>query len=105
MEAVKRRLIEGKLLLKSNFKKALGYILSLSPYVKNYITHVEARLDNNIADRAIRPLVIDRKNWMFIDSKESGKAAAVLLSLIQTCRGLEINPREYLEDVIHRIMS
>lgn len=105
LEAIKRRLIEGKILPKSNFKKALGYILSLSVYVKNYINHSEARLDNNVAERAIRPLAIGRKNWMFIGSEESGKAAAVLLSLIQTCRGLDINPREYLEDVMRRIMS
>ena len=36
---------------------------------------------------------------------EGGKAAAVLLSLVQTCRGLEINPREYLEDLFRRFMG
>ncbi|MCF7853143.1 MAG: transposase domain-containing protein [Simkaniaceae bacterium] len=42
---------------------------------------------------------------MFFGSKESGESASVLLSLVQTCRGLDINPREYLEDVSKRIMG
>lgn len=105
VKAVREKVIEGKILPKSKFKEALGYTLSLSPYLKNYINHANARLDNNVAERAIRPIAIGRKNWMFLGSEQSGKAASVLLSLIQTCRGLEINPREYLEDVMRRIMS
>jgi transposase len=105
LEAVREKLIEGKILPKSKLKEALGYTLSLSPYLKNYTNHADARLDNNVAERAIRPLAIGRKNWMFVGSEESGKSAAVLLSLIQTCRGLDINPREYLEDVMRRIMT
>ena len=62
-------------------------------------------LDNNTSERAIRPLAIGRKNWLFVGSDRGGHAAAILLSLVQTCRRLEINPREYLEDVMRRIMS
>jgi hypothetical protein len=62
-------------------------------------------LDNNPAERAIRPLAIGRKNWLFLGSEESGKATATLLSLVQTCRALNINPRMYLEDVFRRIMG
>ena len=60
---------------------------------------------NNPAERAIRPLAIGRKNWFFVGSKESGEAAATLLSLTQTCRALNINPRVYLEDVCRRMMG
>ena len=62
-------------------------------------------MDNNTAERAVRPLAIGRKNWMFVGSPKGGKAAAVLLSLVQTCRALDINPQEYLEDVMRRIMD
>jgi len=48
-------------------------------------------------------ITLGRKNWLFFGSPESGQSAAVLLSLVQTCRGLEINPREYLEDVFRRL--
>jgi len=55
--------------------------------------------------RAIRPLAIGRKNWLFFGSKDGGEAGAILLSFVQTCRGLQINPREYLEDVFRRLMG
>ncbi len=105
IEGIKRRLTDGKILPKSNFRTALGYFLSLVPYLKNYLKHPYARLDNNIAERAIRPLAIGRKNWLFVGNEEGGEASAVILSLVQTCRGLSINPREYLEDVMRRLMG
>ena len=71
----------------------------------NYTEHASARLDNNPAERAIRPLAIGRKNWLFLGSETSGEATATLLSLVQTCRALKINPRVYLEDVCRRIMG
>ncbi len=46
-----------------------------------------------------------RKNWLFVGSEDGGKASATLLSLVQTCRNLNINPQEYLEDVLRRIMG
>lgn len=105
IDRIKKRLIVGIILPKSKFKEALGYFCSLIPYLKNYTQHASARLDNNPAERAIRPLAIGRKNWLFLGSEESGEAAATLLSLVQTCRALNINPRTYMEDVCRRIMG
>src|SRR5690606_19917420 len=105
ISAVKKKLSEGKVLPKSKLKEALGYLYSLVPYLKNYTKDPWARIDNNVAERAVRPLAIGRKNWLFFGNEEGGKAAAVLLSLVQTCRGLKINPRVYLEDVLRRFMS
>lgn len=105
IEKVKLRIRDKKLLPKSKFKEALGYFYSLIPYLKNYHKYAYARLDNNVAERAIRPLAIGRKNWLFIGSEDSGQAAAVIISLVQTCRGLNINPYEYLEDIMRRLMS
>jgi transposase len=103
--AIKGRLIDGKILPKSKLKGALGYFCGLIPYLKNYIEHPFARIDNNVAERAVRPLAIGRKNWLFFGSHDGGEAGAILFSLVQTCRGLGVNPREYLEDVMRRIMS
>lgn len=102
---IKSKLIDGKILPKSKLREALGYFCGLIPYLKNYTQHAFARMDNNVAERAIRPLAIGRKNWLFFGSPEGGEAGAVLFSLVQTCRGLGINPREYLEDVMRRIMG
>jgi hypothetical protein len=60
---------------------------------------------NNVAERALRPLAIGRKNWLFFGSEQGALAGSILLSLVQTCRGLGINPRDYLEDVMKRIMG
>lgn len=103
--AIKERLVQGKILPKSKFKEAIGYFMGLIPYLKNYTKHAWARLDNNVAERAIRPIAIGRKNWLFVGNEDSGEAAGVILSLIQTCRAAKINPRVYLEDVMRRLMS
>jgi transposase len=105
MQMVKDRLLAGGLLPKSNFAKALNYFQGLAPYLPNYLNNPDARLDNNVAERGIRPLTIGRKNWLFVGSEDGGKASATILSLVQTCRNLGINPQEYLEDVLRRIMS
>jgi transposase len=105
IHAVKDKLENGNLIPRSKFRMALAYFCGLIPYLKNYTKFPYARLDNNVAERAIRPLAVGRKNWLFVGSPRGGKAAAVLFSLVQTCRALEINPREYLEDILPRIMS
>lgn len=105
IKAIKDRLIDGKILPKSKFREALGYFCSLIPYLKNYTMHPWARLDNNVAERAVRPLAIGRKNWLFVGNEVGGEAAAIILSLVQSCRALNINPREYLENIMRRLMS
>jgi transposase len=105
IKAIKDKLVNGKILPKSKFKEALGYFCGLIPYLKNYIEHPWARLDNNVAERAVRPLAVGRKNWLFVGNEDGGEAAAIAFTLIQSCRALEVNPREYLEDVMRRLMA
>ena len=105
IKGVQEKLHDHKILPKSKLREAIGYFCGLIPYLKNYTGHPFARLDNNVAERAVRPLAIGRKNWLFFGSPEGGEAGAILFSLVQTCRGLKINPREYLEDVMRSLMS
>jgi len=105
IKAVKAKLEDNKILPKSKLREAIGYFCGLIPYLKNYTNHAFARLDNNVSERAVRPLAIGRKNWLFFGSPDGAEAGSILLSLVQTCRGLGINPREYLEDVMRRIMG
>ncbi len=86
-------------------REGLGDSCGLIPYLKNYTQHPFARLDNNVAERAVRPLAIGRKNWLFFGSPAGGEAGGIIYSLVQTCRGLGVNPREYLEDVGRRLMG
>jgi transposase len=103
--AVKDKYENGFYLPKSKYREALYYIYGLIPYLKNYLNRPYARMDNNIAERALRSLTIGRKNWLFVGSEDGGMASAVLLSLVQTCRRLGINPREYLEDIMRRFLN
>lgn len=103
IEEAQKRLESGKDLPKSKIRAALAYFYGLKPYLKNYIKNPYAHLDNNLAERQIRPIAIGRKNWLFVGCEEGGEATAIFCSLIQTCRSMQINPREYLEDVMRKI--
>ena len=69
-----------------------------------YLDDGRLEISNNAAENKIRPAALGRKNWLFVGSEDGGKASATILSLVQTCRNLGINPQEYLEDVLRRIM-
>ena len=58
-----------------------------------------------MAERGTLHLAVGRKNWLVVGSENGGRAAATILSLVQTCRNLGINPQDYLEDVMRRVMS
>jgi transposase len=57
---------------------------------------------DNTAENAIRPLALGRKNWLFAGSERGGQAAALFYSLIQSCKACDVNPWEYLNDMLHR---
>ena len=56
-------------------------------------------------ERALRRVAVGRSNWVNIGNEEGGRRAAVLYSLVQTCREIGINPTEYLRDVLLRIST
>jgi len=105
IEATKKEYDKKNYPSRSKFHKALGYLIGLIPHLKNYTEHASARIDNNTAERVIRPLAIGRKNWMFVGSERGGQAAAVILSLVQSCRKLKINPQEYLAEILPRFLG
>jgi len=105
IEKNKKKLTEGTFLPKFKMTQAIKYLLRLSPYLKNYITNPYARIDNNVAERALKHVVIGRKNWLFVGGEDGGESSAVLYSLAQSCRALNINPLEYFEDVFLRFQS
>jgi hypothetical protein len=58
-----------------------------------------------LCERAIRPIAVGRRTWLFIGSKRGGHAAAVLYSLIASCKGIGVDPEAYLADVLVRIRT
>ena len=63
------------------------------------------KIDNNGAEQALRPIVLGRKNWLFAGSEAAAHRTAILCSLVQTCKHLQINPFVYLRDVIQRVST
>lgn len=80
----------------SNFGKAVHYALSQWDKVMNYLDHSELTPDNNAAERAIRPFVLGRKNWLFSGSPEGAKSSCFMFSLIETAKQNGLNPYGYL---------
>ena len=56
---------------------------------------------NRLIENAIRPTKLGAKNWLFIGNVESGQKTAILYTIVENCRRLGINPKEYLEDVLN----
>jgi transposase len=62
-------------------------------------------LDNNASERALRILALGRHNFLFVGHDEAGQNLAILQSLMATCKLHEVNPYDYLVDVLIRVQS
>jgi transposase len=60
-------------------------------------------MTNNAAERALRGIVLGRKSWLFAGSDRGGERAAVMLTLIQSCKLNNVDPKAWLADVLARI--
>jgi len=109
IDAIYRRLREevasSTLLPRSKLARAIGYMLSREANFRLYLTDPNIRMDNNTAERGLRKLTIGRKNWLFVGSPRAGDSMAALLSLVQTCRAMDIRPQEYLQDIFERLLD
>jgi transposase len=88
---------------RSELAKALGYMNAQWDALVRYAADGTLEIDNLTAERALRGIAVGRKNWNVIGSDAAGAVAAVIYSLIETCRLNGINPEAYLSDVIARI--
>ena len=86
-------------------RKAMEYALNQREALCRYLDDGRLKADNNTAENAIRPLALGRKNWLFAGSERGAKATALFLGLIQSCKACEVNPWQYLNDMLRRIMS
>ncbi len=92
------------LLPSSLFTQAVNYTLDNEKELRVFLANPEVTLDTNHLERQIRPIAIGRKNWLFCDTEAGAKTLAILYSLIQSCRLQNINPYDYLVDVLQRIL-
>src|SRR5580704_9078072 len=81
---------------KSALAKACTYTLSLWTRLGRFLEYPELELSNNLAENAMRPVALGRKNWIHVGSKEAGPRVAAIISIVETCRRLNLPIRDYL---------
>ncbi len=97
--------IAGRHLPKSPMGEAIGYARRQWRALTRYAEDGDLEIDNNASERALRMVAVGRKNWMFVGSDAGGHRAAILYSLIGTCKRIGIDPFAYLRDVIARVST
>ena len=80
--------------------KALGYALNQEVELRNVLRDGDIPLDNTRAERALRKIVVGRKNWLFYGTDTHAEAAAAIFSIIASCRLHGIDPFVYLDEVL-----
>jgi transposase len=88
---------------KSPIGVALHYSLQRWEKLSLYMTNGKLEIDNNLVENAIRPVAIGRRNYLFAGSHRAAQNAAMLYSFLGTCKINNINPNEWLENVLSRI--
>lgn len=88
---------------RSDLAAAIRYALTRWAALTRYRDDGTIEIDNNPVERAIRPLALGRKNWLFAGSDSGGARAAAIASLIATARLNGLDPEAYLRHVLERI--
>ena len=85
---------------KSALAKACNYTLTLWQRLTRFLDYSVLEFSNNLAENAIRPVALGRKNWIHLGSQEAGPRIAAIVSVGQSCRRLKIPVRDYLGSVL-----
>ncbi len=79
---------------------AIAYTLGLWERLKQFLDYPELELSTNLAENSMRGVALGRKNWIHIGSPQAGPKVAAILSVVETCRRLDIPVRQYLGAVL-----
>jgi transposase len=83
---------------------AINYALNQWDELLVYTTDGKLEIDNNWVENSIRPVAVGRKNYLFAGDHEAAQRAAVIYSVVASCKALDINPMEYLADIMDRLV-
>ena len=95
----------GKLPKDGKSGQAIHYTLNQWDKLKNYTLDPELKISNVLAENAIRPFVVGRKNWLFADTPKGAHASACFYGLIETAKANSVEPYSYLKYVIGNIAN
>ena len=102
VEGLKERIESARAstLPRSALGKACGYALGRWGQLRRFLDYGQLELSNNLAENAIRPVAVGRKNWLHVGSERAGPRVASIISIVETCRRLSIPVRNYLGSVL-----
>jgi transposase len=107
VQRLKQALIQlkssGRHLPQSLMGMAIDYALGQWPTLEIYLQDGRVEIDNNLVENAIRPTALGKKNWLFIGEADAGERAAIIYTVIETCRRRGLDPYSYLKDVLTRL--
>jgi transposase len=92
-----------KLSAKSALAEAFRYALKRRAALSRFLTDGRLNADNNIAENALRPIAVGRKNYLFAGSDSGGERAAAIYTIVQTATLNGLNPEAYLKGILTRI--
>ncbi len=98
-----RQLRRGDLTPSNPLSKALGYVIRRESELRVFLEDADVPLDTNHLERALRPIPMGRKSWLFCWTELGAEHVGIIQSLISTCKLHGINPYTYLTDVLLRI--
>lgn len=98
-----RAYILDERMIKTPLPKAVQYTLRREKELRECFLHAPSRIDNNLAENALRPLKLGARNWLFIGHANAGPRAAAMFTLVQNCRLAGVNPEAYFIDVLARV--
>jgi len=90
---------------KSPIGKAIFYTYGIYRKLIRYTLDGRYRIDNNQAENSVRDLALGRKNYLFCGNHEAARHTAVIYSLMVSCKVNNVNPQEWLTDVLNRIQD
>jgi hypothetical protein len=90
---------------KSPIGQAVAYALNQWSALVRYCDDGELTIDNNASERAVKIPALGRKNWLFVATRTGGRRAAILFSLVASCKANQVEPWAYLRDVLARLPS
>lgn len=88
---------------KSPLGEAVTYARNQWAALNVYVTDGALAMDNNLAERAVKPFAIGRKNWLFFGNDDGGRRLAILSSFTATCQQFGVNPWTWLKDTLTRL--
>lgn len=102
VEGLKSRieLARASALPRSALGKACDYALGRWGQLRRFLDYGQIELSNNLAENAIRPVAIGRRNWLHVGSERAGPRVAAILSVVETCRRRHLSIRHYLSSVL-----